>query len=113
MIRIEPSGGYTAHARLPNETTSRFDHEKLNMLRDALAKAGQGELRRIRVGIDDRTVFLTGEVSSFYLKQAAQEAVRPYAIGLDICNELTVTRNENANRLAEIPEIREQTAEIQ
>ena len=109
MIRIEPGGAFTARSMLRNETAGHFDHEKLKMLRDALAKAGQGELRRIRVGIDDRTVFLTGEVSSFYLKQAAQEAVRPYAIGLDICNELTVTKNGNASRLAEIPDSKEQT----
>lgn len=107
MIRIEPGRSCTGRSALPNEVVDRFDETKQKVFRDALAKAGQGELKRIRVGIDDRTLFLTGKVSSFYLKQAAQEAVRPHAIGLDICNQLTVSTNGDTNRQAAPSEIKE------
>ena len=44
---------------------------------DALTSSPLGQLRRLKVTADDREVVITGQVSSYYLKQMAQETVRP------------------------------------
>ncbi len=79
---IEPPAAVTAH--------DRCDNEKLQIFQDALSNAGHRELRSIRVFLNRKAVKLRGTVSSFYLKQVAQEAIRPHAIGLKILNELVV-----------------------
>jgi hypothetical protein len=44
---------------------------------DALTSSPIGQLRRLIVIADDSQVVITGQVSSYYLKQMAQETVRP------------------------------------
>jgi hypothetical protein len=44
---------------------------------DALTSSPLGQLRRLVVVADDTQVVITGQVSSYYLKQMAQETVRP------------------------------------
>ena len=44
---------------------------------DALTSSPLGQLRRLVVTADDTQVVITGQVSSYYLKQMAQETVRP------------------------------------
>ena len=43
----------------------------------ALTASPLGQLRRLTVTADDTQVVITGRVSSYYLKQMAQETVRP------------------------------------
>ncbi len=43
---------------------------------DALTSSPLGQLRRLVVVADDTQVVITGQVSSYYLKQMAQETVR-------------------------------------
>jgi len=43
----------------------------------ALTASPLGQLRRLVVTADDTQVIITGRVSSYYLKQMAQETVRP------------------------------------
>jgi mRNA degradation ribonuclease J1/J2 len=43
----------------------------------ALTTSPLGQLRRLTVHADDTQVVITGRVSSYYLKQMAQETVRP------------------------------------
>jgi len=43
----------------------------------ALTASPLGQLRRLVVTADDTQVVITGRVSSYYLKQMAQETVRP------------------------------------
>ncbi len=43
---------------------------------DALTSSPLGQLRRVRVTENESEVVLTGQVSSYYLKQMAQETVR-------------------------------------
>jgi hypothetical protein len=43
----------------------------------ALTSSPLGQLRRLVVIADDTQVVITGQVSSYYLKQMAQETVRP------------------------------------
>lgn len=47
---------------------------------DALTSSPLGQLRRLVVTSDESRVVITGQVSSYYLKQMAQETVRP-AVG--------------------------------
>lgn len=47
---------------------------------EALTTSPLGQLRRLVVIVKDNEVILTGQVSSYYLKQMAQETIRP-AIG--------------------------------
>jgi BON domain len=79
----------TAVVDLPHDA-SGADLEKQSIFESALASNRIGELRRVRVGVDDANVTLQGTVSSFYLKQLAQESIRPFALGLTIRNELRV-----------------------
>src|SRR5262249_45692763 len=44
---------------------------------EALTSSPIGQLRRLNVVADDSQVIITGQVSSYYLKQMAQETVRP------------------------------------
>jgi hypothetical protein len=44
---------------------------------EALTSSPLGQLRRLIVVADDHQVVITGQVSSYYLKQMAQETVRP------------------------------------
>jgi hypothetical protein len=44
---------------------------------EALTTSPLGQLRRLTVTADDTQVVITGRVSSYYLKQMAQEAIRP------------------------------------
>ena len=64
--------------------------DKEQIFLDALAVAGSAELRRVRVEIEDGHVRLSGRVSTYYLKQVAQEVSRPFAIGLQISNDINV-----------------------
>lgn len=58
----------------------------------ALLSASNPELRRLEVRETDDEVQVSGQVSSFYLKQLAQEAVRPAANGRPIVNRVVVRR---------------------
>lgn len=49
------------------------------------------EVRRIRCKVEDGMLVLHGEVSSFYLKQLAQEAVRTIEGVTNVANHLKVT----------------------
>jgi hypothetical protein len=44
---------------------------------EALTSSPLGQLRRLVVSADAFQVVITGQVSSYYLKQMAQETVRP------------------------------------
>ena len=44
---------------------------------EAMTSSPLGQLRRLSVTADDTQVVITGRVSSYYLKQMAQETVRP------------------------------------
>lgn len=57
-----------------------------------LLKSSNPELRRVRVQESDESIVLRGTVSSYYLKQLAQESMRPVAEGRRIVNLLEVPR---------------------
>jgi hypothetical protein len=44
---------------------------------DVLAVSPLPQLRRLMVCVSEEEVVITGQVSSFYMKQLAQETVRP------------------------------------
>ena len=44
---------------------------------EALTSSPLGQLRRLVVTANDTEVIISGQVSSYYLKQMAQETVRP------------------------------------
>ena len=58
----------------------------------ALLSASNPELRRLVVRETDDEVQVSGQVSSFYLKSLAQEAVRSAANGRPIVNRVEVHR---------------------
>lgn len=57
-----------------------------------LSKSSNPELRRVRIQENDETIVLRGEVSTYYLKQLAQESLRSVAEGRHIVNLLEVRR---------------------
>jgi len=57
---------------------------------DTLRRTGYGQLRTIDLQYDDGTVTLSGQVPTYFLKQAAQSAVMSVAGVLRVNNELCV-----------------------
>ena len=57
---------------------------------DALTSSPLGQLRRLVVICDDTKVVITGQVSSYYLKQMAQETVRPALGARTLLNRVEV-----------------------
>jgi hypothetical protein len=56
----------------------------------ALAASSQPELRRLLVSISEAEIVISGRVSCFYLKQLAQETVKPTADGKRVVNRVEV-----------------------
>jgi hypothetical protein len=50
------------------------------------------ELRKLEVTETDREVVITGRVSSFYIKQLAQESIRSAVAGRRLQNQVVVVR---------------------
>jgi hypothetical protein len=57
---------------------------------DALTSSPLGQLRRLVVIANDLQVIITGQVSSYYLKQMAQETVRPLLGDRTLLNNVEV-----------------------
>ena len=66
---------------------------KPTTLTDAIRRHAVGSLRRLLVEENGGDVILSGTLSSFYLKQLAQEALRPYLAGRRLLNRVEVVRN--------------------
>jgi len=49
-------------------------------------------LRRLRLEESDTTITINGQVSSYYLKQLAQETLRPILAGRKLVNQVLVVR---------------------
>ncbi len=59
---------------------------------EVLAISPMPELRKLVVETDEGVVILSGRVSSFYLKQMAQECVKPAVAGRRLVNRVVVIR---------------------
>lgn len=57
---------------------------------EALTSSPLGQLRRLVVIADDNQVVITGQVTSYYLKQMAQETVRPLVGSRTLLNHVEV-----------------------
>ena len=57
---------------------------------EALISSPLGQLRRLVVVADESKVVISGQVSSYYLKQMAQETVRPALHGRRLRNKVIV-----------------------
>lgn len=57
---------------------------------DALTRSPLGQLRRLIVIADDQQVVITGMVTSYYMKQMAQETVRPLVGARQLLNHVEV-----------------------
>lgn len=64
--------------------------EKTLAFEELLRETDYRDLRKIKVRLRDGRIILRGNVPSYFMKQVAQEAVRPLAIGLEIRNEIRV-----------------------
>ncbi|MFO0914031.1 MAG: BON domain-containing protein [Pirellulales bacterium] len=56
----------------------------------ALSNSAMWVLRQLKVDQDGKDLVLTGQVSSFYHKQMAQEIVRAAAAGVPLINRIQV-----------------------
>lgn len=57
----------------------------------ALTRSPLGQLRRLVVTADDTQVVITGVVPSYYLKQMAQETVKPLVGDRTLINNVEVS----------------------
>ncbi len=70
----------------------RFPSERLSHgIQDSLSQSPYLELQRISISLDDRSVLLIGKLSSYFLKQLAQELVRKIAYDHEIVNAILVS----------------------
>lgn len=58
----------------------------------ALRKSSHPALRRLSVEETEETIILSGRVSSYYLKQLAQETIMPHRGILELVNQVQVIR---------------------
>ena len=63
------------------------------MLDDVLTCSPMPELRRLMVTFNDDEVIITGRVSTYYLKQLAQESLRCAVGHRKLINRVVVTAN--------------------
>lgn len=79
-----------------NQTTMSCDGTPNAQLRTAvfesLGLAGHRGLRGVQVDVEDDRVVLSGTVSSYYLKQMAQETARQVCPGRKVYNGLDVIK---------------------
>ncbi|MAG01953.1 hypothetical protein CMI42_01335 [Candidatus Pacearchaeota archaeon] len=61
-------------------------------LEQRLSESPIRDLSKVSVKVKDDTVYLTGRLKSFYLKQVAQEWVRPSSNGCPIVNSISVAK---------------------
>lgn len=80
----------SANSLLARRTSPRDSHEKAHAFETLLRQSRRRALHGVHVQLRDGSVVLSGTVKSYFLKQLAQEAVRPLAIGMRIENELNV-----------------------
>ncbi len=59
---------------------------------EALKRSAHPALRQLRVEETESVIVITGHVSSYYLKQLAQEAVMPVRGVRELRNQVTVVR---------------------
>lgn len=81
----ESDSAPTVHEGSPNAQLQHAVFQRLGLL-------GRQGLRRVNVTVDDRGVVLSGTVSSFYLKQIAQEAARQACPNRKLYNDLDVVQ---------------------
>jgi hypothetical protein len=75
--------------------SSRGESDRLN---DELRRVGHGELRGVHIDVNEHGIVLQGKVSSYYLKQLAQEAIRPLSRSLRIRNQIHVGRKNGGSK---------------
>ena len=59
----------------------------------ALRRSLHPALRQLNVESDDRALIISGRVTSYYLKQLAQETIMPVRGELELVNRVDVARN--------------------
>jgi len=59
----------------------------------ALRQSPIPALRRLAVTASETELILTGRVSSYYIKQLAQEAILPHLQGRELVNRVVVVRS--------------------
>ncbi len=64
--------------------------QQLSRASDALDHSPLAALRKLTIQETESSVMILGRVSSYYLKQLAQEAVRPALGGRALLNRVTV-----------------------
>jgi hypothetical protein len=60
---------------------------------EALKRSAHPALRQLSVEETESAIVITGRVSSYYLKQLAQETVMPLRDGRELHNRVAVVRN--------------------
>ena len=59
---------------------------------EALRRSAHPALRQLGIEETESTIVITGRVSSYYLKQLAQETVMPLLAGRKLLNRVVVVR---------------------
>ncbi|MDX1964068.1 MAG: BON domain-containing protein [Pirellulales bacterium] len=75
---------------VPSSPSTEAHLGQCNRIALAIQTLTHAAIRDLRVESNGQKVILTGECSTFYLKQLAQEAALPLAGGLLIHNEIVV-----------------------
>jgi hypothetical protein len=71
-------------------STSTLEHSRAEL---ALRRSPVPTLRKLSLEETEEIVVINGKVPSYYLKQLAQETVRPVLAGRKLLNHVQVTRD--------------------
>ena len=72
------------------EPESKLLSEVVWQARQVFGCSGRAELRRLQIEIDRQRLIIRGTVGSFYVKQLAQELLRPTVEGVELHNAVEV-----------------------
>lgn len=81
---------FRAAADIRVNVARRIDEQIMSDAKRALEDCGYPQLRQVRAYCDHGRITLQGRVTTYYLKQVAQEAVRSIAHVRDVDNDLHV-----------------------
>jgi len=103
---IQPSDEHPSEENVAPQTTAALltqsleDRRLAERVERALRATGYGVLRTVRVSVNARVVILEGRVSSYYLKQVAQETALAVPGAHQIRNDLDVVQPNSDCRKA-------------
>lgn len=89
LSHLRPQSSHSQRS-VSHDSGSSRDEQILHKVKQVLHQCGYEQLRRVSTYCDDGRITLQGRISTYYLKQVAQELVRSVSEVRDVDNDLRV-----------------------